>query len=634
MEISTPLGDDLLFHSMHAREEVSRLSEFQIDLLSPRGDISLDDVLGKNVTVTLELPDEGRRFYNGYVTRFSQSGMYGRYHRYHAIVRPWLWFLTRTADCRIFQEMPVPDILKLVFADHGTADYKLELTSSYRTWTYCVQYRETDFNFVSRLMEEEGIYYYFRHTEGHNTLVLTDSLSQHTPAPGCEQLPFIPPDRLVRPEIQHVSSWEISRQVQPGVYAHDDYDLERPSVELRTKKALPRSYAPSDYEVYDYPGGYVQKADGEQYAAVRIEEFGAQFETAHATTNARGLAVGCALTLSGHPRGDQNREHLVLAANFDLEYGDYEGMPQRGGASYRCSFVAMSSKEQFRPRRSTPKPFVQGPQTAVVVGPKGDEIYTDQYGRVKVQFRWDRYGKMDENSSCWIRVSQDWAGKHWGAIFLPRIGQEVIVEFLEGDPDCPIITGRVYNAEQAPPYDLPAEMTKSTVKSNSSKGGGGSNELRFEDKKGSEQIYLHAQKDMDIVVENERRETVKGSRHLTVKKDRKDDVGGSSHLKVAGDGVVQIGGDASTKVGANLASDVGASHSHKVGQEIYYNAGMKIVLEAGMEITLKGSGGFVKIDPAGVTIQGTLVQINSGGAPGTGSAQSPKTPAKPDEAEG
>src|SRR5262245_54561549 len=282
MEITTTLGDDvLLFHSMHARDELIHLFTYQLDLLSPKPDIKADDILGKNVTIKLGLPDDSTRYFNGFVTRFAQGGTHGRYTRYHAVVRPWLWFLTRTADCRIFQEMTVPDIVKKVFGDHPTADFKFELTGTYRKWTYCVQYRETDFNFISRLLEHEGIFYYTRHTDGHNTIVLTDSTSKLTTTPGYEKIPFIAPEDVVRPEIEHASRWDFFRHIQPGVYVHDDYDLERPSVELRTRKALTRGYTPSDYEIYDYPGHYLQKADGEQYAGVRIDEFGSEYEIAH-----------------------------------------------------------------------------------------------------------------------------------------------------------------------------------------------------------------------------------------------------------------------------------------------------------------------------------------------------------------
>ncbi|MPY87894.1 MAG: type VI secretion system tip protein VgrG [Luteitalea sp.] len=570
MEITTPLGDDvLLFHGMHAREEMSRLFEYQLDLLSTRGDVNLDEILGKNVTVKVALPDDSTRYFNGYVTRLAQSGMFGRYHRYSAVVRPWLWFLTRTADCRIFQDMAVPDIIKAVFGDHTTADFKLELTSTYRTWNYCVQYRETDFNFVSRLMEHEGIYYYFRHTDGHNTLVLTDSTSKHTASPGYEQLPFIAPAQLVRPDIEHIGSWELTREIQPGVYVHDDYDLERPSVELKTRKVLSRSYAPSDYEIYDYPGHYLQAPDGEQYAAVRVDELGSQFETADASTNARGLTVGCLLTLDRHPRADQNREHLILAASYDLEFSEYEAMPEGEGSSYRCNFVAMASQQQFRPKRLTPKPFMQGPQTAVVVGPAGEEIYKDDYERVKVQFHWDRYGKRDENSSCWIRVSQPWAGKGWGSVSTPRIGHEVIVDFLEGDPDQPIIMGSVYNADNMPPHG----GVVSGLKSNTHKGSG-YNELSMDDTAGKEQVTIHGQYDMSTTVEHDQTTTVNNDQTTTVNNNRAATVAVNDTLNVNADRTVSVKG--------KLAETI------DTGQETTITAGYTETITGGATSTITG----------------------------------------------
>jgi len=567
MEIVTPLGEDvLLFHGMSAREEMSRPFEYQLDLLSSKDDVKFDDILGKNVTIKFGLPDDATRFYNGYVTRVAQGGMYGRYHRYLATVRPWLWFLTRTADCRIFQEMTVPEIIKKVFADHPAADFKLELTAAYRKWTYCVQYRETDFNFVSRLLEQEGIGYYFRHTDGHNTLVLTDSTSKHTPVANYEQLSFIGPEQQVKPELEHVHAWDFGCEIQPGMYVHDDYDLERPSVELKTTKTLPRGYTPSDYEVYDYPGLYLQRPDGEQYASVRIDEMGTQFETARGATNARGLTVGAVVTLEDHPRADQNREYLIVGASQDLAFEDYESLPEAGGTGYRCAFVAMPAAQQFRPKRATPKPFVQGPQTAVVVGPAGEEIFTDKYGRVKVQFHWDRLGKKDENSSCWIRVSHPWAGKNWGAIATPRIGQEVIVDFLEGDPDQPIVTGRVYNAEQMPPYDLPGSKTQSGVKSRSSKGGSPANfnEIRMEDLKGSEQLFIHAEKNQDIEVENDETHWVGHDRTKTIDNDETTHVKHDRTETVDNNETITIGKDRTESVGANETITVAKHRTESV----------------------------------------------------------------------
>ena len=564
MEIATPLGEDvLLFHGMRAREELGRLSEYHLDLLSADGEIDVDAILGKNVTIKLALPDDSTRYFNGYVTRFSQGAMHGRYFRYTATVHPWLWFLTRTADCRIFQEMTVPDILKKVFADHGTADFKLELTSSYRKWTYCVQYRETDFNFVSRLMEQEGIYYYFRHTEGHNTLVLTDSCSKHVPCPGYDAIPYIPPERLVRPELEHISDWQFTREIQPGAYVHKDYDLERPSVDLKTHKVLARSYTPSNYEVFDYPGEYIEKSDGEQYASVRIDELGTQFETGHGVTNARGITVGALFTLDRCPRADQNCEHLVVSSNYDLEFSDYEAS-EGSGTSCHCSFTAISTEQQFRPKRITPKPFVQGPQTAMVVGPAGDEIHTDQFGRVKVQFHWDRLGKKDENSSCWIRVSQPWAGKGWGSVSTPRIGQEVIVDFLEGDPDQPIITGRVYNAESQPPFGFPAGAVVSGIKSNTHKGSG-YNELSMDDTAGTEKITIHGQYDMNTTVEHDQTSTIHNNRTDRVDVDDSESVGNNQKCDVGVNQDTTVGSNQTLKVGANRTKNVGSNETNSIG---------------------------------------------------------------------
>lgn len=621
MEITTPLGADvLLFHRMHAREEMSRLFEYHLELLSKRDDIAMDDVLGKSVTVKLVLPDDTTRYFNGFLTRFGQGGTIGRYHRYSAVVRPWLWFLTRTADCRIFQEMTVPDILKAVFGDHETADFKFELTNTYRKRNYCVQYRETDFNFVSRLMEEEGIYYYSTHTDGHNTLIVTDSYIGSAPFPGYEKIPFIAPERLARGDVEHISSWERTQEVQPGSWVHDDYDFDRPGVELRTQKKASRKFAPVEYEIYDYPGHYLQKSDGEQYAGVRVDEFGTQFETASAATNAKGVSVGNLFTLDGHSRLDQNREHLVVAASYDLEFSGYEAMPETSGATYSCHFVAMSTQQQFRPRRLTAKPFVQGPQTAVVVGPKGDEIYKDDLGRVKVQFHWDRYGKKDENSSCWIRVSQMWAGKGWGSVSTPRIGHEVIVDFLEGDPDQPIILGSIHNAENKPPHT----GVVSGLKSNTHKGKG-SNEMTMDDTAGKEKITIHGQYDMGTTVEHDQTNTVNNKFTETIKSDAKISIteGTYSHDVVAGTAKYHVQGALDEKYDATQSTTVkddltikataGAIRISSNSQCIELKAATYIQLECGASKIKLDSGGNISVDGIVVAINGKASVTTNGG---------------------
>jgi type VI secretion system secreted protein VgrG len=586
MEIKPPPGvDGLLFHGMFGREELGRLSEYQLDLLSDDEKIDLSKVLAKSVTVKVVLPGGGTRFWNGYITRISQVGSLGRYARYRATMRPWLWFLTRTADCRIFQDMTVPDIVTKIFGDHASADFDKKLTGTYRKWDYCVQYRETDFNFISRLLEQEGIYYYFKHADGRHTMVLSDAATSHDPFKGFEEIPYRGHESGAGPDTDFISSWEFGQSIQPGIFAHDDYDFTRPSVELLAKKSHPQKHDLSDYEVYDFPGEYLLKPDGDQYASARIEELAAQFETAEASTNSRGLVTGCTFKLTDQPRDDQNREYLVLSASYALEFSDYETIPDGKSSGYRCGFTCMTSRQQFRPQRSTPKPAVQGPQTAIVVGAAGDEICTDKYGRIKVQFHWDRRGKKDDNSSCWIRVSYPWAGKAWGAIHIPRVGQEVIVDFLEGDPDEPLVTGRVYNAEQMPPYDLPANKTQSGVKSRSSTGGSGANfnEIRFEDKKGSEQLSIHAEKDQDISVENDESHTVGHDRTKTIDHDETTHVKHDRTETVDNNETITIGVNRTEKVGSNETITIGANRTESVG------ANESISISANRSITVGAS---------------------------------------------
>ncbi len=592
MEITTPLGEDvLLFHRMTAREELGRLSEFQIDLLSTRSDIDLDEILAKNVTVKLALPEGKTRYYNGYVTRFSQMGTRGRHHLYQAIVRPWLWFLTRTSDCRIFQNMTVPDIIQQVFDDHSQlSDVKKELTGTYREYEYCVQYRETDFNFVSRLAEQEGIYYYFKHEDGRHTLVLADSYAAHAPFEGYEEIPFITHEDSSELDEECVSDWDFAREIQPCRYMIDDYDFKKPSVELQVKNKIVREHDLADYEIYDYPGEYVAAAEGNEYVRTRIEELQAQFELANGNTTARGLCSGYLFKLTDHTRSEQNREYLIVSTVQNLELGDYESMGN-AGTNHWCSFSVLNSREPFRTQRSTPKPIVQGPQTAVVVGPSGDEIYTDEFGRVKVQFHWDRVGEKNENSSCWMRVSHPWAGKSWGMVAIPRIGQEVIVDFLEGDPDQPIITGRVYNAEQMPPYELPANKTQTGMLSRSSAEGSAANanELRFEDKMGEEQVYLHAEKNQDIEVENDethwvghdRSKTIDNDETTLVQHDRTETVGNNEDITIVMNRTEKVGVDESITIGSNRSKTVGGSETAKVALQRTHLVGINETIGVG-----------------------------------------------------
>jgi type VI secretion system secreted protein VgrG len=568
-ELTTPLGKDvLLFRALHGREELGRSLEFDLSAVSLKPDISPGDLLAKNVTVKIELRDGGYRYLDGCVTRFAQGGMVGRYYQYRMTVRPWLWFLTRTADCRIFQQKTVPQIIKDVFADHPMAVFEESLTGKYAQRDYCVQYRETDFDFVSRLMEEEGMYYYFDHQDGRHILKLVDSYSGHKALENRATIAFHAPGQQVRVEEEFISAWTFAQSIQPGVVAIDDYDPTKPKVDLTVKAKVVEKHDRADYEVFEWPGEYQQADDGEHLVRARIDELHAEFDRAEAQCNVREIAVGRLFTLTNAARRDQDREYLIVSADYELLDNAYESTAAAEPASYRCRFTALQSKQQFRPARVTPRPAIKGLHSAVVVGPAGDEIYTDKYGRVKVQFHWDRYGKKDQNSSCWIRVSHPWAGAAWGAVAIPRIGQEVIIDFLEGDPDQPIIVGRVYNADQMPPYELPANKTQSGVKSRSSLGGSAANfnEIRFEDKKGSEQLFIHAEKNQDIEVENDETHWVGHDRKKTIDHDEMVEVKHDRIEKVGNDEAIEIDRDRSMLIMRHKAETVQGNKSiHVVG---------------------------------------------------------------------
>jgi type VI secretion system secreted protein VgrG len=565
LEITTPLGVDvLLIRDMTVTEELGRLYTINVELNSLE-DIDFLNLLGQNVTVRLDLPN-GRRFFNGYVGSISQSENEGQYAVYQASIHPWLWFLTRTADCRIFQDKTVPEIIKEIFDELGFTDVEDKLSAAYRTWEYCVQYRETDFNFVSRMMEQEGIYYFFKHEDGRHTLCLADGYNSHELIPDYKEIAFRPPDDVAVREEEYIYSWCVSKQCQPGAYALNEYDCLRPKADLNVNSTIPRSHNKADYEIYDYPGEYVETGDGNNYARIRIEELHTIFDKAQGQSDVRGLQCGGLFALVDYPRADQNKEYLVESVTHSIHADSYEASGGEGTASTN-SFTVIDSKTPFRPARITPKPAVQGPQTAVVVGPSGDEIYTDEHGRVKLQFPWDRYGEANENSSRWVRVSQLWAGKTWGGIHIPRIGQEVIVEFLEGDPDRPIVTGRVYNGDQTPPYALPANKTQSGIKSRSSQGGGGGNfnEFRMEDKMGEEEVYIHAEKDQNNVVENDETTSVGHDRTEDVGNDETISIGNNRKETVGSDETITIGVNRTEKVGSNETISIGSSRSVTIG---------------------------------------------------------------------
>lgn len=631
IQIITPLGDDvLLLQGFRGQEGISELFHFDLMMHSENRSIDFNSVVGKSATIRIIRPEGKQRFVNGVISSFSQGGSSQTFASYHATLVPWTWLLTRTSDCRIFQNMTAPDIIKKIFDERSFKDYKDKLHGSFTEREYCVQYRETAFNFVSRLMQEEGIFYFFEHTKDKHTLVLSNNPSEFKPCPDQAAARYDSDYGAGRVE-EVITEWSIGQEVRPGKYAVTDFDFEKPTSNLGSTVAGADALK---FEIYDFPGEYKTKDEGESLVGIRMQEEEATRVVVAGASTCRSFTPGYRFKLEDHYRRDLNKDYVLTAVHHTADAGtNYESGAGGTQLEYFNQFECVPHPTPFRPRRTAPVPVVHGTQTAIVVGPSGEEIYVDKYGRVKVQFHWDREGKYDEKSSCWVRVSQNWAGKRWGAMFIPRVGQEVIVDFIEGDPDRPIITGRVYNGASMPPYALPDEKTKSTVKTYSSKGGGGFNELRFEDKKGSEQIFIHAEKDKHVRIKHDRKEWIGNDAHLIVKHDQKEEVDGNKHLTVKGDQNEEVKGTVSLKTGQDLQQKVGMKHGLQAGTEVHIKAGMNVVIEAGMSITLKAGGGFVVVGPAGVTISGTPVLINSGGAAGAGSGCSPHPPEAPTEAD-
>jgi type VI secretion system secreted protein VgrG len=527
----------------------------------------------------------------------------------------------------------VPDIVEQIFTEKGFVDYRINLNDTYDPKEYCVQYRETDFNFVCRLLEQEGICYFFEHEEGRHTMILADSPEEHRACPRQESARYhhISPGERIEEEV--ITSFDKMQEISIGKFTVNDYNFEMPSTDLKVEVSSTQSLGPGERELYDYPAEYTLRAEGDRLANIRMQEHEAKITTITGTSTCRAFSSGFRFLLEDYYRDDMNDSEYVLVA---VSHGASEAVGASGegeGESYTNSFTCIPFDVPYRPALATPKPLMGGTQTAIVVGPAGEEIYTDEHGRVKVQFHWDREGQYNESSSCWIRVAQLWAGAGWGGMYIPRIGHEVIIEFLEGDPDRPIIIGCVYHGNNRPPYELPAEKTKSVIKSNASLGGGGFNEIRFEDKKGEEQLFIHAEMNQDIRTKKDLLEWVGNDSHLIVKNDQFEQTDGDKHLTVKGDRNEKVDGTVSLETVGDLQEKVGINHALDAGTEMHLKAGMNVVIEAGTSITLKAGGGFVVVGPAGVTISGTPVLINSGGSAGSGSGCSPESPTPPKEAE-
>ena len=676
--------ENLLVVRFSGHEAISSQYEFQLEVACEDPALDFTSVIGQPAVLSL-MSDLQPRFIHGIVSRFEQVNNMPRNAIYQVTVVPQVWRLKHRHDNRIFQKMTTQEIIKKVLETAGIPSdrFRFALSGSYEPRDYCVQYRESDWAFISRLLEEDGIFYFFEHSLDKHVLVMGDS------AAACKPIsPTLRGETVVfRRETggviteDSVQRFRFAEEIQPGQVALRDFNFKKPTMPMDGKFQAQKD---TDLEVYDYPGEYQapgrgSAAKGDTISQIRLEEWQTVRTAGYGESDCERFTPGFMFTLAEHNRGDFNIRYLLTSVGHQGYQPQVLDEESGGGDfSYSNHFSCISAEIPYRPLRVTPKPVVRGVQTAIVVGPQGEEIYTDEFGRVKVQFHWDRQGKKDEKSSCWIRVSQLWAGESWGGMYIPRIGQEVIVDFIEGDPDRPIITGRVYNGDNPVPYKLPDEKTKSTIKSNSSKGGNGYNEIRFEDRKKTEQIFVHAERNMDVHVKNDSFENILHDRHQTigtegkdgkvgdqnemvfrdknlkVHRNSQDHIGGdwkllvgaidgpgntdiviksnkkelihkNSHLHVKGALNEQVDKTQSLTVGVDLQVKVGAIHAMEAGKEIHLKT-KTVVIEAATGITLKGPGGFITIDSGGIAIKGTLVRINSGGSALSGSGAKPTAP--------
>ena len=660
LAIYTPLGKDfLLINRITASEGLSKLFSFEVELLHEEVEagakptiVNPQTIIGQAVTIAVNQRDGTIRELTGIVNRFSQGSRDVRFSYYYATIVPHIWLLTQKSQSRIFQNLSVPDILKKVFSGFEIA---YQLQAAYNPRNYCVQYHETDFDFASRLMEEEGIYYFFEHSKGRHKMIVADTPQSHIDCPSKGKIPyFLDVTRQAEDYVTSISIWQTDYQLQTGKVTFWDYNFQLPNRKLDQQQTSVFTAGDNkSLELYDFPGGYARKYDGidssggeqsanltfieqDKTSSVRkmMESLDSRYKIVSGAGDCAAMTSGYRFELFNHPNTENDGQYIITSAAHEAEQNPTYVTDDVIEKPYSNSFTCIDyGGVAFRPPRNTPKPIIQGSQTAFVVGPAGEEIFTDKYGRVKVQFHWDRDGQVNAGSSCWVRVAQTWAGNKWGSMFIPRVGMEVIVHFLEGDPDQPIITGCVYNPQTMPPYTLPDEKTKSTIKTNSSKGGGGFNELRFEDKKGSEQIFIHAQKNQDIRVKNDALELISHDRHLIIENDQFEKVKKDKHLQVIGDHNEKVDGSISIKAGVDIEEKAGTKFAVDAGTEIHLKAGTNLTLEAGTSLTLKVGGNFININPGGVFIKGTMVMINSGGAAGSGSGSSPEIPKDPKEAD-
>jgi len=679
--LETPLGEDvLLIRSLRGREAVSSLFSYEIEAFTGNDTtIDFSKLIGKPMTVSIALDNDGVRYLNGIVVRCARGARGFDYTAYRFEIVPKLWLLTKVQQSRIFQQMSVPDILKKVLAG---LDIAFETQGTYEPRDYCVQYRETDFAFASRLMEEEGIFYYFKFSHGGHKMVVADKTAAHADTPHMAEITY---DEVGggTDTNERIIYWEKVQSLRSGKVTLWDHCFELPHKHLETEETITETIqvgtvthklnvANDKLEIYDYPGAYAQRFDGiapgggeqsgeiqkifednARTSAIRMEQEALPGLVIEARTNFGGITAGHKFKLARHFADDG--DYVVTEADLNFSQGsDYvSGVDDSEEHFEEVSFRCIPAALPYRPLQLTPKPVVHGTQTAVVAGPSGEEVFTDKYGRIKVQFHWDRDGKYDGSSSCWVRVATLWAGKNYGTVFLPRIGMEVVVAFEEGDPDRPIVVGCVYNADCMPPHVLPDNKTMSGIKTRSSPRAGSDNlnELRFEDKKGEEMIFLHGEKDFDFRTKNDCKADIGHDFHEHVVGDVRIGYDTNYDAKIGVNSSTEVGVDYSLKIKGKAATDIADAHTLKAGGNSLYQSGANIHIKAGSSIkidavsaieinspsgvTLKCGGNFVTVSPSGVAISGSLVLINSGGSALSGTAVSelsptaPKAPAEP-----
>jgi len=635
--LTTPLGGDVLIGTeVSGTEGLSQLFRFTVAMSSTRNDISADSLLGKSMTVSLASPTGTPRPINGIVVSFAASDQtVNGMRRYEAVIAPKLWLLTRTSDCRIFQNQTVLQIADTLFSEGGITDYKKQgISGTHSARDYCVQYRETDYDFLVRIFAEEGIYFYFQHESGKHTLVLSDSVSGYTDCADKSVQHAQPTSSLTIA----VTKWASGYAFQSGKATLNDYNFEQPSTDLTaTTTTVLSNSAFKSWELYDYPGDYSVKSDGTGFSRTRMEEQESAYQVVTGEGSYVSFVPGAKFTMEKHEVDSEQHKPYVLRtvshqARDNSHLGNQQDIP-----TYQNSFTALPATTAFRPPLVTRRPLIPGPQTALVVGPSGEEIYCDKYGRIKVQFYWDRLGKKNEQSSCWIRVGQWMAGPTFGSQFTPRVGMEVIVAFLEGDPDRPLVVGSAYNGTNMPPYTLPDNKTQSGIKTRSSAGGSAStyNELRFEDKKDSELVYVHAQKDYQREVVNNDTLTVSNDQTITIKQNRTETLQEGNESVTISKGnrtlTVSEGNNATTVTKGNESLTVSAgNHSVTVskgnatttvssgnytldlgsGNATLKCDGGSITLQAAQSITLKVGGNSITINQSGITVSATQVSLS------------------------